>query len=164
MMAKGPTRRTVIQTVVIIILAGIVGYLVYTLVRMKDSDYSYLANRMAKRTRRSFEVLKPCPLCDTMLRKGETVHTVVYTGAKKKAVGDDQDDGYETASTSSVEESMVHMFGCPYCYPANDDHPRRCPVCKDELDADDYVIARMFMRNRKKHVHVLGCTRCRHRR
>lgn len=129
---------------------------------MKESDYSYLANRMAKKTRKSFEVLKPCPLCDVMLRKGETVHTVVYTGAKRRAVGN-EDDGYE-ATSSSIEESMVHMFGCPYCYPANEEHPRTCPVCKDELQADDYVIARMFVRNRKKHVHVLGCTRCRHPR
>lgn len=128
---------------------------------MKETDYSYLANRMARRTRKSFEVLKPCPLCDSMLHKGETVHTVVYTGAKQKAVGDDET---YTVSRSSVDESLVHMFGCPYCYPANDEHPRVCPVCKDELETDDYVIARMFVRNRKKHVHVLGCTRCRRHR
>lgn len=128
---------------------------------MKETDYSYLANRMARRTRKSFEVLKPCPLCDSMLRKGETVHTVVYTGAKQKAVGDDET---YTVSQPTVDESLVHMFGCPYCYPANADHPRVCPVCKDELESDDYVIARMFVRNRKKHVHVLGCTRCRRHR
>jgi hypothetical protein len=131
---------------------------------MKDADYSYLANRMAKRTRKTFEVLKPCPLCDSMLRKGETVHTVVYSGAKQRAVGDDHDETYTTVQQSGVEESLVHMFGCPYCYPANQEHPRVCPVCKDELEADDYIIARMFMRNRKKHVHVLGCTRCRRHR
>lgn len=56
---------------------------------------------------------------------------------------------------------MVHMYGCPYCYPANNEYRRLCPVCKNEIPSEGYVIARMFMRKDRKHVHVLGCTECR---
>lgn len=58
-----------------------------------------------------------------------------------------------------VREAMAHMFGCTYCYPSGVD--RHCPVCKAILQPDDYVIARMFLRVDKKHMHVLGCTKCR---
>jgi hypothetical protein len=39
-----------------------------------------------------------------------------------------------------------------------------CPVCNNVLPASGYVIARMFEKPGKKHVHVLGCTECRNGR
>ncbi|MGM0673475.1 MAG: hypothetical protein ACQETQ_02140 [Spirochaetota bacterium] len=155
---------------VLTVLAGIVGYLVYTIIKLRDTDYSFLANRMAKRSRDSFEVLKPCPLCSTMLRRGERLHTVVYSGGRA------QTSAEEAVSTSSVEDvsqepkqpertsqddTLAYMYGCPYCYPANDQYPRYCPVCDRKLGEQDYVIARMFTRKPRNHVHVLGCTLCR---
>lgn len=93
----------------------------------------------------------PCPLCKTVLFKGERVHSVVYPGKPDR---------------------MTHIFGCPFCFK---DHPRSdlnakknffpriCPVCSKVLGDGDYVVARMFERKKGIHVHVLGCTRCRER-
>lgn len=166
------------------------GYLIYTLVRMKQEDYSSFANKMAKRSRASFEVLRPCPLCGSMLRRGETVHTVVYSGSGKQqqqtaasadSGGSDVTSGdapprspnamqsdteYEPNRTKSTkwsrnQDSLVHMFGCRHCYPPSSQMPRTCPVCSKEVPEEGYVIARMFERKGRKHVHVLGCTQCR---
>ena len=86
------------------------------------------------------ERLRPCPLCSTMLRKGETVKTVIYP-----AKGD----------------TLAEVFGCPYCY---GDHPsavRICPVCQKPVPDGGHVIGRMF--KERRHLHVLGCTGCRRR-
>ena len=151
-------------------LAGIVGYLVYTIIKLRDSDYSFLADRMAKRSRDSFEVLKPCPLCNTMLRRGERLHTVVYTDGRAKispestipsSTADRTPDGSEPSGHAAKEDTLSHIFGCPYCYPANEQYPRYCPVCDRKLGEQDYVVARMFSKRPRSHVHVLGCTQCR---
>ncbi|TVR59358.1 MAG: hypothetical protein EA426_07455 [Spirochaetaceae bacterium] len=129
----------------LLVLAGVVGFLLFTLIRIKKSDYYALANNMADRTRRSLEVLKPCPLCGELLRKGETVHTHVFNkGAKTKP-----------------DDTLVHMFGCKYCRPPNAKKARICPVCRKTVPDDGYIVARMFNREKRKHVHVLGCTECR---
>lgn len=63
---------------------------------------------------------------------------------------------------------MVHMFGCPYCDSragrsnGHDRTPRYCPVCTGLLGEEDHAVARLFERRDRKHLHVLGCTRCRH--
>ncbi|MFP4432438.1 MAG: hypothetical protein ACLFPV_14400 [Spirochaetaceae bacterium] len=132
-------------------MAGIVGYLIYTIVRLRETGYYELANRMARRSRQSFQVLKPCPICGAMLRRGETVHTHVFS----------KDSAEAEPSGGRPKEALVHMFGCPYCYPANEKHPRICPVCRRELPADGFLYARMFHRGSRRHVHVLGCTECR---
>ncbi|HUX50424.1 MAG TPA: hypothetical protein VMW73_06480 [Spirochaetia bacterium] len=135
------------HVLVLLLVAVIVGALIATIVRMSRNNYNLLASGMAKRTRKSFEVLKPCPICRTMLRRGETVHSVVF--GKKN------------------EDTITHIFGCPYCYPQNSEHSRVCPVCRQELSPDGYLIGRMFERRgngeerAKRHVHVLGCTECR---
>ena len=151
------------QAAVLILMAVVVGVLIYTLIRLGKSDYTYLADRMADRTRDRFEVLKPCPLCSTMLRRGETVHSVVFSGpARTESVQPGTATvPRRTGSRRTPEESMAHIFGCPYCYPPDDEHPRYCPVCERKLGPEDYVIARMFNRAPRSHVHVLGCTQCR---
>ncbi len=159
-------------------MAVVVAVLIYTLVRLGRNDYSFLANRMADKTRHDLEVLRPCPLCGTMLRRGETVHSVVFSGAAHSESIDPAKAGeYPAARTatgggggngrargSATDDYLAHMFGCRYCYPANPEHPRTCPVCSQEIPADGYVIARMFEKPGRKHVHVLGCTECRTRR
>ena len=114
---------------------------------MRKSDYQFLSNRMADRSRNAFQILRPCPLCKTMLRRGETLHSVVYSG--------------DQTGAQAQPDALAHLFGCPYCYPANAEHPRRCPVCTNEISLDGYVVARMFERSERKHIHVLGCTECR---
>jgi hypothetical protein len=149
------------QLAVMILMVGVVVALILTLVKLRKSNFSQLANRMAKRTRESLEVLKPCPLCGTMLRRGETVHSVVFSGGASASADGGQPS---SAQRRSRIDYLTHIFGCPYCHPANDKHARTCPVCDQEMPADGYVIARMFEKPGRKHVHVLGCTRCRLRR
>jgi hypothetical protein len=131
--------------VVMVVMALVVAALIYTLIRLGRNDYSALSNRMADRERDRLEVMRPCPICSTLLRKGQTVHSIVFSEGKR----------------GSAEDSIAHLFGCPYCYPSNSDHPRICPVCGKTVSADGYIIARMFEKPGKKHVHVLGCTECR---
>ncbi len=130
------------------LMVVIVAALIYTLIRLGKNDFSTLSNRMADKSRDRFEVLRPCPLCNSMLRKGETVHSIVYSEGRR----------------GRSEDSLAHMFGCKYCYPANDEHVRICPVCSQSIPAEGYVVARMFEKPGKKHVHVLGCTECRKKR
>ncbi len=87
-----------------------------------------------------------CPICGIALKRGETVHSHLYPG---------KPDG------------MMHIFGCPYCYKK---HPRFkelknnrrvCPFCKKDIPKEGWVIARVFEKPEKTHIHVLGCTVCR---
>jgi hypothetical protein len=93
---------------------------------------------------------KTCPICGSSLEKGQMVKSFVFHGGVR---------------SGNITEKMSHIFGCPFCYPANDANPRLCPVCKKIIPADGYLIARMFERpdRDRKHVHVLGCTACRNR-
>lgn len=132
------------MSLIIIILA-----LLVSLIRLRRHDYTAISNRMARRSRDNLILVKPCPICGTLLHSGERVHTHVYSGVP------------ESRRKNAPEESIVHMFGCPYCYPPNRSYTRYCPVCGTALPDDGYLVARMFTRNERKHVHVLGCTVCR---
>ena len=83
--------------------------------------------------------LSPCPLCKTLLKPGEKVHSVVYPGKGDR---------------------LVEIYGCPYCYPPNQVYPRYCPSCKRELQHEELVFARLFESSGKVHVHVNGCRVC----
>jgi len=80
-----------------------------------------------------------CPLCGSELRDNKRVKSVLFPGKP---------------------DSMMEINGCPYCFPVNSDIKRICPVCKKEVPKDGHVIARVFLKPNKKHVHVLGCTGC----
>ncbi len=89
---------------------------------------------------------KNCPICGCPLKRGETVHSHLYPG---------KPDG------------MMYIYGCPFCYK---NHPhlielknvkRICPYCKTSIPQNGWVIARVFEKPGKTHVHVLGCTECR---
>jgi hypothetical protein len=86
---------------------------------------------------------RPCPLCGSRLKRGETVHTKVFPGKPDR---------------------LAHIYGCPYCYDPGYREDRYCPVCHKVLPKEGYIIARMFERSDRVHVHVLGCTECRSRR
>ncbi len=142
---------------VIALTAAVIIYLLHVMKRLKKDDYSALANRMARHSRSSLAVLKPCPLCGAMLERGERVHTVVFSR--------DPVDPSGRPRPPRIKESMVHMFGCPYCRPPEGTRRRTCPVCKRTIRGDGFAIARMFERDdKRKQVHVLGCTECRHGR
>ncbi len=82
---------------------------------------------------------KPCPLCREALKPGETVHSVLFPGKP---------------------DSLMEIYGCPYCEHPGSPRKRICPVCKKQLTDDGMLIARVFEKPGKKHVHVLGCNSC----
>lgn len=84
---------------------------------------------------------RTCPLCGETLIPGQRVKTRVNPGNGDK---------------------LMQIFGCPHCYPPNIECKRICPVCKKEVPREGYVIARLFESPGRKHVHVLGCSGCRH--
>lgn len=85
-----------------------------------------------------------CPICCTILKKGEQLKTKVYP--------------------SDGGDRLCSIYGCPHCYPVMEhDAERLCPVCKASVQTDSYLIARLFDRGKTdKHVRILGCKKCRH--
>jgi hypothetical protein len=53
----------------------------------------------------------------------------------------------------------MHISGCVYCLEG--DRRRVCPVCGAVLQDGEYLIARLYDKPVRSHVHVQGCTRCR---
>ncbi len=91
----------------------------------------------------------PCPLCGKALKRGERVHSVIY---------------------SQGEDRLMNIHGCPWCcscHPVESRiplRPRKCPSCGRPLKEGNFAIARVFERpGGKIHVHVLGCPVCRER-
>jgi hypothetical protein len=56
-------------------------------------------------------------------------------------------------------DRLMYIAGCYYCLEG--DRPRVCPVCGAVLNPDENLIARLFDKPGRSHVHVLGCSRCR---
>ena len=83
---------------------------------------------------------RQCPLCGSWLTTGERVRSVVFPGKQEK---------------------LVHVFGCPFCYPQGKQAPRVCPVCKKELSADSFLVGILWEKPEKRHLHISGCTQCR---
>lgn len=127
-----------IEPFVLFLLALIIGILTFVLIKTGTP-----AARGRSKTAETTDEkrTRPCPLCGTLLKRGETVKTVVYT---KKA------------------DTLAEVYGCPYCYGESATAVRTCPVCKKPVPENGCVIGRMFKEGR--HLHVLGCTGCRKRR
>lgn len=84
---------------------------------------------------------RTCPVCGSSLSPGERVHSRVFT---------------------PKGDRIMHVYGCPRCWPANVRNVRVCPVCEKEVPREGYLVARLFERpGGSRHVHVLGCTGCR---
>ncbi len=83
-----------------------------------------------------------CPVCGIVLSPGQQIKSAVFPGE---------------------DDRICHIFGCPNCLPYTDSEVHRfCPVCKKDLKADEYLVARIFYRpTGKNHVHILGCVNCR---
>lgn len=130
------------------VLGIIIILLIISLIKLGKGDFQQLALKMAGEDRNRLEVLKPCPVCGSMLKKGQTVHSVYYRNAGRH-------------ENLKVEEIFTHIYGCPHCWPDNSQHPRTCPVCSKTLSKDGYLVARTYRKAGKKdHVHVVGCTEC----
>jgi hypothetical protein len=82
-----------------------------------------------------------CPVCSAKLDGGELVKSQAFP------------------SLNGGKDRLMHISGCVYCL--HGDRARVCPVCGHELLESEILIARMFERSqRRSHVHVLGCSRC----
>jgi hypothetical protein len=82
-----------------------------------------------------------CPVCSAKLSAGELVKSSAFP------------------SLTGGKDRLMHIRGCVYCL--NGERDRVCPVCGARLGNQEILIARMFERPRRAHVHVLGCSRCR---
>ncbi len=84
-----------------------------------------------------------CPVCGTILKKGESLKSALYPGEKDR---------------------LCYIYGCPHCYPHCKAHlTRQCPVCKEPLSQENHLIARYFERiDESKRVHIVGCPKCRY--
>jgi hypothetical protein len=82
----------------------------------------------------------PCVICGTLLHKGEKLKSKEFKG--------------ET-------ESIIHVMGCYACYGEKASKKRICPLCRNEMTLNGYLIGRMTTKkNGKKHLTVAGCNRC----
>ncbi|MDR2767483.1 MAG: hypothetical protein LBB82_04060 [Treponema sp.] len=82
---------------------------------------------------------RTCPVCSALLEKGERVKSAVFP-----AMGG--------------AERLMHIAGCVYCLER--ERRRSCPVCGAVLDSGDFLVARLYEKPVRSHVHVLGCSRC----
>ncbi|AEF85980.1 conserved hypothetical protein [Treponema primitia ZAS-2] len=83
---------------------------------------------------------RTCPVCSIRLLHGEKVKSSAYPSMGKA-------------------DRLMSIAGCPYCLEG--DRPRICPVCGAVLNYDENLVARLFDKPGRSHVHVLGCSRCR---
>ena len=86
---------------------------------------------------------RTCPVCCARLEKGERVKSAAFPSL----------GGYDR---------LMHISGCFYCLEG--DRRRVCPVCGAVLREEEYLVARLFEKPVRSHVHVLGCSRCKMRR
>ncbi|MDR2102796.1 MAG: hypothetical protein LBP42_01695 [Treponema sp.] len=81
-----------------------------------------------------------CPVCSARLEKGVPVKSTAFPSFTGK-------------------DRLMYIRGCFYCLEGERD--RVCPVCGALLHREEILIARMFERPGRSHVHVLGCSQCR---
>lgn len=82
-----------------------------------------------------------CPVCCAKLVEGELVKSRAFP------------------SLNGGNDRLMHIRGCLYCLKG--ERKRNCPVCGISLTEEEFLVARMFERPRRPHVHILGCSRCR---
>jgi hypothetical protein len=83
---------------------------------------------------------KVCPVCSARLDAGERVKSSAFPGMPGQG-------------------RMMHIWGCVYCMDGG--RERVCPVCGAVIGVDQVLVARMFEKPGRSHVHVLGCSFCR---
>jgi hypothetical protein len=84
---------------------------------------------------------RTCPICAARFEHGENVRSKRFPAVEGK------------------EERTLHILGCIYC--ADGERERLCPVCKATLTVDEWLTAKIFSREDKDHVHIVGCNHCR---
>jgi hypothetical protein len=83
---------------------------------------------------------RTCPVCSIRLIHGERVKSSAFP-----AMGQ--------------ADRLMYIDGCSHCL--GGERARVCPVCGNHLHNDEKLIARLFDKPGRSHVHVLGCSKCR---
>ncbi|QQO10226.1 hypothetical protein [Breznakiella homolactica] len=83
---------------------------------------------------------RTCPVCSARLERGERVKSAAFP-------------------SMGGTDRLMHISGCVYCLEG--ERQRKCPVCGHALKPEEILIARMFDKPGRSHVHVIGCSRCR---
>jgi hypothetical protein len=83
---------------------------------------------------------RTCPVCSVRLERGERVKSSAYP-------------------SMGGNDRLMNITGCPYCLEGT--RVRSCPVCGIVIKQSEVLIARLFEKPGRSHVHVLGCSRCR---
>ncbi|GHV81215.1 hypothetical protein AGMMS49944_30060 [Spirochaetia bacterium] len=90
--------------------------------------------------RKVVEAPRTCPVCSIRLLPGERVKSWAFPPGR-------------------TSDRLMNIAGCPYCL--RGERPRICPVCGAVLGEGEILIARLFDKPGRSHVHVLGCSQCR---
>jgi hypothetical protein len=86
---------------------------------------------------------RTCPVCSAKLGGGERVKSVAFP-------------------SMGGAERFMHISGCTYCLEG--ERRRVCPVCNAVLRSEEFLVARLYEKPGRSHVHVLGCSRCKMKR
>ena len=99
-------------------------------------------DRLQRPDNGSSSEFQACPICSSKLKKGDLVKTLAFP------------------SITGGKDRLMHVRGCAFCI--NGGLQRSCPVCGTSLSLEDILVARIFERpNRRAHVHIIGCNKCR---
>lgn len=94
-------------TVIVLIITGLlIIFLLFLLSKQSRTD------ALSKQNKEIHAVHSICPLCGSGLTRSEKVKSVLFPGKP---------------------DSMMEIYGCPYCFPPDNKIKRICPVCKKEL-------------------------------
>ena len=107
--------------------------------------YFLSSKKMPPKKRPSGGGFVNCPVCGTPLLPGENIVTKVFT------------------TTGQVNDQICYIYGCPHCYPRCEPGVKRsCPVCKKNVEQNQYLLARRFNKTKSgtPHVIVNGCGNC----
>ena len=139
---------TMLQALVFVLIGVILLYFGFTLFFAIPGGFSMPVarrkNRGIKPKGEGFPgAPRTCPVCCAKLDKNERVKSAVFPSL----------GGYDR---------LMHISGCYFCLEG--DRRRVCPVCGAVLREEEFLVARLFEKPVRSHVHVLGCTRCKMRR
>ncbi|MCL1814688.1 MAG: hypothetical protein FWG27_02545 [Treponema sp.] len=138
---------TVLQALILTLIGVILLYFGFTLFFATPGGIPMPAFRRRRGPRPKNQGIpgmpRTCPVCSAKLERGERVKSAAFP-------------------SMGGADRLMHISGCVYCLQG--DRRRVCPVCGAVLREGEFLVARLFEKPGRSHVHVLGCTVCKIRR
>jgi C4-type Zn-finger protein len=128
--------QLLLVTISIILLCFGFSFVFYWVKKAKEPRMGNVISRKQAPTKH--KALVTCPLCSSLIGKGEKVKSVAFP--------------------SSNNERIMHISGCDHCLYG--EKRRVCPVCLSSLSRDEILVARMFESDGKIRVKIFGCSKC----